>query len=155
MSKYIDIEQIEQEDNQEYEYGLFRDLLKSLNIKTDLPVQFYYQYEYDSNETTYEQLMGKHLIAIKAHSLEEANVLNVILRVIIDYHGGSLHMFTSDDNDNPIQNLTEEEFFNSIKNNGNLTIYEGYVSDTLKPISKNEFISKKESISKNKYDNST
>jgi hypothetical protein len=134
MSTYIDTEQIELEDNQEYEYQLFQKLLKSVDRKENLPAKYYYQYEFDSNQTPYEKLADNNLIAIKACSLEEANVLNIILRVVIDGHGGWLHSFTSDEDDETIPNLTEEAFFNSIKKGESLTMYEGYVSDELKPM---------------------
>ena len=126
MSTYIDTEQIKRDPK--YQFELFKRLLKTVNRKTNSPAQFYYQYNPRNRfKSYYTHLMTEHIIAIKANSLEEANVLNNILRVIIDNHGLSLTSFI-------YNNLTEEDFFDSIKNDNSLTTYKNYVSNTLKPM---------------------
>ena len=77
-------------------YELLKKLLKTVDRKTNSTAQFYYQYnkiERNDYLTTFEELMDLHLITIQAHSLEDANILNIILNVIIDDHVESFYKF--------------------------------------------------------------
>ena len=72
--------------------------------------------------------MNKNIIAIEAITLEEANVLNTILRIIIDGHAGSLRQFIANEDDQLLESITIIEFFKSIEECENLSIYKNFIS---------------------------
>jgi hypothetical protein len=125
------------------------DMFKSHQVEKDNG-KYYYQYEFDSNQTTYECLMGLRIISIFAHSYEEAMLLNVCLRVIFDGHSGSMDNYDEDhmndeneyeddyewyeweDDDYDEEELnTLRDMFDKIIKSDNLKDYEDYVTDTV------------------------
>ena len=125
----IDWDALENEDHC-YALKLFHEILSNYTqCKENVP-EFYYQYEFDSQKTTYEWLMDTHYIAISAHSYGEAMILNFLLRFIIDGQCGSLTLYQDDyDND-----TTTDQFVNFISNQTDLNQWNDYKSQVPKSV---------------------
>lgn len=126
----VDFNKIENNDKK-YVYSIFREYLQKYNSQKKAKTSYFYQYEFDSNQTIYELLMGSHMICIEADNLKLANLLNAILRVLIDDHTYSLEIFT-DENNNVIKTLLFHDFFTEIESFETLKMYKGYKSESIK-----------------------
>jgi hypothetical protein len=109
-----------------YVYNLYNGLLDHYKPPKGTPM-YYYQYEIDWNHTPYERLMSFHAIAIEAQSLEEANIINAILRCLLDGHTYSLINYAYDKTkvNAPGRNelvQTVSALLQNIKNSNTLTI---------------------------------
>lgn len=119
---HIDGEKLEDFD---YVCDIFHEYISMAQFP-DGDLRYWYQYEFDSNLTTYEQMMDKQCIVIAAKSLEEANILNAILRCIIDGHSGSLNKYLNEEEDET--GVSIETFFQNIMDSDVMSNYRGYVS---------------------------
>lgn len=119
-----------QEDKMDIVLKFFGTLLdqEAESFKFEEPA-YYYHYESDSNVNLFEELMRKHLIAIEAYSLEEANILDIILHTLIIGHAGVVSCIT-DESDQEVK--TAEAFAKAIKGSDHLSMYQDYKSEYLK-----------------------
>lgn len=125
-------------DNMGYVYGLFYAYITIFEFFGD--IKFYYQYEFDSQQSTYERLMNEDYITIAARSLEEANILNHILKCIIDEHTGYLDGILDDYSMK--YNVSDDciridQFFSHIMKSNTISSYKDYVTDKPKEITNN------------------
>lgn len=111
-------------------FNLLIKLIEMLKSNDDKQ-KYYYQYEDDSSQTVFERLMDTHSIAIKAGSLNEAKLLAIVLRVIIDGNTNALLLSNlSDDQDE----FTYNEYFTLLCKDSRLEEYKEYCTDKLKPV---------------------
>jgi uncharacterized protein YheU (UPF0270 family) len=130
-------------------YDYFVKLMGEFLLKHQSPVKnkvylYYYQYEFDSSQTTYEMLMDCQIITIKASSYGLAMLLNVALRCIISGVHFSLNNFIEsmidgqegDDYSEKEKNfkLTKEALYNEIVGSDAMNMYDEYVVKTPKEI---------------------
>ncbi len=126
------------EDDFPYAFDLFHEYILNMKDNEENNSHYYYQYEFDSSNTIYEDMMGNHCITINANSLKEANILNVILRCIIDGHLGSLMNYMVNDDGDDLEEMSVNDYFNNILKSKNLKNYKNYKSKTLKNINNND-----------------
>lgn len=116
---HIDGEKLEDFD---YVCDIFHEYISMAQFP-DGNLRYWYQYEFDCNLSTYEEMMDKQCIVIAAKSLEEANILNAILRCIIDGHGAPLNIYLNDETE-----VSIEKFFQNIMDSDVMSNYRDYVS---------------------------
>jgi len=122
----IDVAKIKSNDLK-YTFSVFHWYLTNHLFSNKGNDKYYSQYECDSNQTTYEALMHIGAISIRAKSYEEAMVLNIILRTIIDgYCGGMLFAIEDEDENEPIDNKTLKMFFEVIEKSDSMSFYKNY-----------------------------
>lgn len=92
-SEYEDESEYENEGKEKKEKLTLKDVMLSLldtcPNTTNANVKYYYQYEYDGNNLSkYEKLMDKESICIAAKNPDDAEILNICLRTLIDKYSG-------------------------------------------------------------------
>lgn len=88
-------------------------------------VLFYYDYDYQNDCSVYDYLMNRHSIAIKASSDEEATILSVVLKLIINKNFEVFGYFLKQ------QYKDFSDFFSKIEQSGILTTQEDNIFDEL------------------------
>ena len=131
MNDEISIEKINAQDF-DYCFNLFMTELNNKQYKSG-KTKYYYQYEMDSAQTEYESMMSRHIIYIIAGSYEEAMIINVLLRIIIDGRTYSLLNYCSHEDENDVA-VKITDFFQNIYKSKYMKEYEGYVSYKIKKI---------------------
>jgi hypothetical protein len=115
-----------------YSISVLRQLLSYHSCQTinqDSVISYYYQYEMDSSKTMYEYLMHDHIISIASKSYQDAMMINLCARCIVDGHCGTLLNYIEKD-------CSLEQLYNNIITSDELSEYDGYMSSTYKPIRK-------------------
>lgn len=125
ISQIISQDLVTREDSIEV-LRILRDYLTPYISKKTMSMGYYYQYEFDSNLSEYERLMNDHAITIGAYSLEEANLINIILHILFAGHIGVLEMYE------------DSVTYDMLTIDDGLSMYNNYYSDTIKPFS-NEY----------------
>ena len=99
---------------------------------------YYYQYEYDSNLSMYEEMLDKHCIVIYCGSDDEAIILNYILRTFITANCFAL-LFYGIDSDK-LCSLRTKKLVKLIIDEGqsSMTTYKDFKSDKIKEMRGNK-----------------
>jgi hypothetical protein len=100
-------------------------------LKAHREDKFYYRYEDDEQKTLYEEMMNDHLITIRANDDQEALIIDLVVRIIIDGHIGLFSFYTD-----TLQNdrFTIDQLYDRIASTKMMCKYPGYVSEKAKPL---------------------
>ena len=89
----LNLEKIEAND-QDYYNNLLKSFIKTFfGSKVKKDANYYYNNEFDSNQSLFEALMNDRIISIKANNSKEFRILNIALRILIDLNPGIIVMY--------------------------------------------------------------
>ena len=122
------LDDLDQSNKSELRFFVLQYLVErfKLNRESSYNSKYYYQFEYDSQKTFYENLMGLHLIAIQASSEAEANIMNVVLRSLIDGHCNIVLDFFYDKNRDFVKSITLKDLYYNIIASDCMSMYQEY-----------------------------
>lgn len=100
-------------------------------LKVHSTPKFYYRYEEDEQKTLYEEMMDDHLITIQANDDDEALIIDLVIRILIDGHIGLFSYYVDTMSD---YKFTIDQLYDRIITTKMMSKYPDYVNESMKPL---------------------